>query len=179
MSFNAKYDKLKLVNIFNNIYKYFCYYHVKLKLKKALIFKGIINMKKKPHFLKNIYGKCPFRWSIFFIYYLLQAIMPYLYGFIISILLNMIVTKSFWENNIILSIVIVTLVFGINTTIYKWGPLIYDYVTFKLRKKFQKDFFNKLSKLDVLYFQKQQNLEKKGYAENKMYPKSRTVIKKL
>lgn len=166
MSFNAKYDKLKLVNIFNTIYKYFCYYHVKLKLKKALIFKGIINMKKKPHFLKNIYGKCPFRWSVFFIYYLLQAIMPYLYGFIISILLNMIVTKSFWENNIILSIVIVTLVFGINTTIYKWGPLLYDYVTFKLRKKFQKDFFTKLSKLDVLYFQKQQNLEKKGYAEN-------------
>lgn len=166
MSFNAKYDKLKLVNIFNNIYKYFCYYHVKLKLKKALIFKGIINMKKKPHFLKNIYGKCPFRWSIFFIYYLLQAIMPYLYGLITSIVLNMIVTKSFWENNIILSIVIVTIVFGINTTIYKWGPLLYDYVTFKFRKKFQKAFFSKLSKLDVLYFQKQKNLEKNSFAEN-------------
>ena len=123
-------------------------------------------MKKNSKILLEIYSKCPFRWSVYFLYYLLQAIMPYIYGLIISIILNRLVTENFWEKNIILSIIFVTLVFGINTTIYKWGPLLYDYVTFKFRKKFQKAFFSKLSKLDVLYFQKQKNLEKNSFAEN-------------
>lgn len=123
-------------------------------------------MKNNFKTLIKIYSKCPFRWFVYFIYYLVQFLMPYLYGLVISILLNKIFADTILENNIFLSIIFVAIVLGINTTIYKWGPLLYDYVTYKLRKKFQKEFFTKLSKLDLLYFQKRQNLEKNSFAEN-------------
>lgn len=121
---------------------------------------------KNSKILINVYKKCPFRWFVYFLYYLLQAVIPYVYSFLIAIILNKLIIDNFFNQSVIVTIILASLVFAINTTIYKWGPLLYDYVTFKLRKKFQKDFFSKLAKEDVLYFQKRENLEKNSFAEN-------------
>lgn len=121
---------------------------------------------KNSKILINVYKKCPLRWFVYFLYYFLQAIIPYVYSFLIAIILNKLFTDNFFSQSIIVTIILASIVFAVNTTIYKWGPLLYDYVTFKLRKKFQKDFFSKLAKEDVLYFQKRENLEKNSFAEN-------------